>query len=103
MRTEHGWLSLFHGVDAVEHEGRITLCYSAGLVLHDLDQPHRVLYRSPEPVLSPDTVEERTGIVNNVVFPTGIDCKGNGVYDVYYGAADAKVARARLGIEIESV
>jgi len=103
VRTPHGWLSLFHGVDAVEHEGRITLCYSAGLVLHDLDQPHRVLYRSPEPVLSPDTVEERTGIVNNVVFPTGIDTKGDGVYDVYYGAADAKVARARLGVEIAPV
>jgi predicted GH43/DUF377 family glycosyl hydrolase len=96
VRTDQGWLSLFHGVDAVEHEGRITLCYSAGIVLHDLDQPHRVLYRSPEPVLSPDTVEERTGIVNNVVFPTGIDTKGNGTYDVYYGAADAKVARARF-------
>jgi predicted GH43/DUF377 family glycosyl hydrolase len=103
VRTDQGWLSLFHGVDAVEHEGRITLCYSAGIVLHDLDQPHRVLYRSPEPVLSPDTVEERTGIVNNVVFPTGIDAKGNGVYDVYYGAADAKVARARMDVEIAPV
>ena len=103
VRTDHGWLSLFHGVDAVEHEGRITLCYSAGIVLHDLDQPHRVLYRSPEPVLSPDTVEERTGIVNNVVFPTGIDTKSNGAYDVYYGAADAKVARARINVAIEPV
>ncbi|MBV8423882.1 MAG: glycosidase [Candidatus Eremiobacteraeota bacterium] len=103
VRTDKGWLSLFHGVDAVEHEGRITLCYSAGIVLHDLEEPHRVLYRSPEPVLSPDTVEERTGIVNNVVFPTGIDPKGDGTYDVYYGAADAKVARARINVEIESV
>ena len=103
VRTSKGWLSLFHGVDAVEHEGRITLCYSAGIVLHDLEEPHRVLYRSPEPVLSPDTVEERTGIVNNVVFPTGIDPKGDGTYDVYYGAADAKVARARINVEIESV
>lgn len=102
VHTDKGWLSLFHGVDAVEHEGRITLCYSAGIVLHDLEQPHRLLYRSPEPVLSPDTVEERTGIVNNVVFPTGIDPKGNSSYDVYYGAADAKVARARINVEIES-
>lgn len=102
VRTQFGWFSLFHGVDAVEHDGRITLCYSAGIVVHDLERPHRVLYRSPEPVLSPDTVEERTGIVNNVVFPTGIDVKGNGSYDVYYGAADAKVARAHLNVEIES-
>ena len=103
VRTEKGWLSLFHAVDAIEHEGRISLCYSAGIVLHDLERPHRILYRSPEPVLTPDTVEERTGIVNNVVFPTGIDVKDAGAYDVYYGAADAKVARARLTIAIESV
>lgn len=103
VRTEKGWFSLFHGVDAIEHEGRTALCYSAGIVLHDLEQPHRVLYRSPEPVLSPDTVEERIGIVNNVVFPTGIDCKQKDVFDIYYGAADAKIARARMAIGIESV
>jgi predicted GH43/DUF377 family glycosyl hydrolase len=101
VRTEYGWLSLFHGVDAIEHENRITLCYSAGLVLHDLERPHNVLYRSPEPILTPDTVDERTGIVNNVVFPTGIDVKGEGSYDIYYGAADAKIARAHLDVEIE--
>ena len=102
LRTEYGWFSLFHGVDAIEHDGRITLCYSAGVVVHDLEQPHRVLYRSPEPVLSPDTVDERTGIVNNVVFPTGIDVKSKGSYDIYYGAADARVARAHIDVEIES-
>jgi predicted GH43/DUF377 family glycosyl hydrolase len=103
VRTDKGWLSLFHGVDAIEHEGRIAMCYSAGIVLHDLEQPHHVLYRSPEPVLAPESVEERTGIVNNVVFPTGIDVKGKGAFDVYYGAADAKIARAHLNVEIDAV
>jgi predicted GH43/DUF377 family glycosyl hydrolase len=103
VRTKHGWLSLFHGVDAIERDGRTSLCYSAGLVLHDIERPHHVLYRSPEPILTPDTVDERTGIVNNVVFPTGIDQRPDGTYDVYYGAADAKIARARLSVEIESV
>ncbi|MBV8196643.1 MAG: glycosidase [Candidatus Eremiobacteraeota bacterium] len=103
VKTDKGWLSLFHGVDAVEHEGRVTLCYSAGLVLHDLEEPHRILYRSPDPVLSPDTIEERTGIVNNVVFPTGIDCREDGSYEIYYGAADAKIARAKMNIGFSGV
>jgi predicted GH43/DUF377 family glycosyl hydrolase len=51
------------------------------------------VYRSPEPLLDPETVEERFGIVDDVVFPTGIDVLGEGRYDVYYGAADAKIAR----------
>ena len=53
-------------------------------------------YRSPAPVLAPESAEERHGIVNDVVFPTGIDVLGERAFDVYYGAADAKIARARI-------
>lgn len=99
VRTAAGWLSLFHGVDAVEHDGRSSFVYSAGLVLHDIEEPHRVLYRSPTPLMSPGTVDEMTGIVSNVVFPTGIDVKGPSEFEFYYGAADARIARARLDVE----
>jgi predicted GH43/DUF377 family glycosyl hydrolase len=96
LRTDSGWLSFFHGVDAVERGNTLGLYYRAGIVLHDLERPDRVLYRSPEPVLGPVTADERFGIVDDVVFPTGIDARGNGVYDVYYGAADARIALARF-------
>lgn len=52
--------------------------------------------RSPEPVLVPSTTAERFGTVNDVVFPTGIDEVAPGAFDVYYGAADAKISRARF-------
>jgi predicted GH43/DUF377 family glycosyl hydrolase len=48
--------------------------------------------------LGPETPEERIGIVNDVVFPTGIDVRDEGRYDVYYGAADARIARARFDV-----
>jgi beta-1,2-mannobiose phosphorylase / 1,2-beta-oligomannan phosphorylase len=98
VKTSAGWLSFFHGVDALEHAGGASLYYRAGIVIHDLERPDRVVYRSPEPLLDPQTPDERVGIVNDVVFPTGIDVRGEGRYDVYYGAADARIACARVDV-----
>ena len=96
VRIDEGWFSLYHAVDAIELDGRYHMTYSAGIVVHDLDQPHIVRYRSPEPVLAPESHDEVHGIVNNVVFPTGIDVRGDRSFDIYYGAADAKIALARM-------
>lgn len=99
VRIEEGWFSLYHGVDAIEHHGRTAMCYSAGIVVHDIEEPHRVLYRSPKPVLSPRSAEERKGTVNNVVFPTAIDVRPVArSYDVYYGMADSMIGQARLDV-----
>ena len=64
--------------------------------------PDRVLYRSPKPILSPETPRERVGVVDNVVFPTGIDPRpdlADGTYDVYYGMGDHSIGAARLRLE----
>lgn len=97
IRTRDGWLSFFHGVDVVDRSGP-SLYYGAGVVVSALDEPNRVLYRSPEPVLVPETLSERFGTVNDVVFPTGLDPRPDGSFDVYYGAADAKISRARFTV-----
>ena len=96
VRIAEGWFSLYHAVDAIEVDGRYAMTYSAGIVIHDLDQPHIVRYRSHAPVLAPESVDEVHGVVNNVVFPTGIDVLGERAFDIYYGAADAKIGRARM-------
>jgi predicted GH43/DUF377 family glycosyl hydrolase len=96
IRTNLGWMSLFHGVDAVDGPEGPSLCYSAGIMINDVDRPHHVAYRSPRPLLTPETRAERLGTVNDVVFPTGIDARDDGTIDIYYGAADTKIARARL-------
>ena len=100
VRIKEGWLSVFHGVDAVKHaDGHFTVRYSAGLVVHDLMQPHKIRYRSSLPLLQPETEEELSGIVDNVVFPTALDPRpdlGARTFDVYYGMADYKIGLARL-------
>jgi predicted GH43/DUF377 family glycosyl hydrolase len=101
VRIGEGWLSVFHGVDRIIGEDGTSrgVRYSAGILVHDADQPHRIRYRSPAPILTPDVVAEQHGIVNNVVFPTGIDVHPTlapRTYDVYYGMADARVGRVHL-------
>ena len=103
VRIDEGWMSVFHAVDVIDTSGiKPKMRYSAGIVIHDLEQPHKVLYRSPEPVLAPTTATELRGIVDNVVFPTGIDPRsdlGERVFDLYYGMADWSIGAARLSLE----
>lgn len=100
VRIDEGWMSLYHGVDAIEvHPGLYKMSYSAGLVVHAYDRPDHILYRSQTPIFSPETEDERIGTVNNVVFPTAIDVRadlGPRTFDVFYGMADRKIGRARL-------
>jgi beta-1,2-mannobiose phosphorylase / 1,2-beta-oligomannan phosphorylase len=97
VRIAEGWFSIFHGVDAREiAENKYVMQYSAGFVVHDADEPHRVLYRSAEPVMVPEGADETHGIVSNVVFPTAIVQLAERTYEFFYGMADARIGRARL-------
>jgi hypothetical protein len=61
-----------------------------------------ILYRSPEPILTPELPQEKIGTVANVVFPTAIDRRTDlgqpDRYDVYYGMADNRIGVARLDV-----
>ena len=99
IRTPGGWLMLYHGVAGIYEPGRDLqqrLHYAAGVMVHDSEDVTRLLYRSTEPLLEAETTEEQEGIVPNVVFPTGIDDRGEGRADVFYGMADSRIGWARL-------
>ena len=54
-----------------------------------------MLARSTEPLLSPESEEERSGTVDNVVFPTAIE-EVDGRHFVFYGMADSRIGVAEL-------
>lgn len=95
VRTERGWLSLFHAVTRDERRGKDgwepawTRRYTMGALLLDLDDPTRVVGMSRAPVLSPETpYETQGGYRNGVVFPTALLVDGDEAR-VYYSAADS--------------
>ena len=104
IMTRHGWLTVYHGVSELATTpgaGRI-LRYSAGVLILSEQRPHNIRYRSREPVLTPETSQERSGVVANVVFPTAIDRRDDlgtpDRFDVYYGMADNRIGVARLDV-----
>ena len=94
IRTEDGWLEIYHGNRLPEGEQAVG-AYAAGALLLDLADPARVLRRSPTPILEPEADFERRGFVPDVVFPTGIVERGESLL-VYYGAADCAVGVVEL-------
>lgn len=100
--TRHGWLFLYHGVMETTDD---KMCYSAGVIIVSREDPHYIKYRSKEPIMTPETPHERVGIVDNVVFPTGLDRRDDmgtlDRIDVYYGMADKHIGVATLEIPDE--
>ncbi len=92
VHTPAGWLTFYHGVCLSEEGGR---CYQAGFLLLDRDDPRRILARSDVPLFGPETIDERIGMVSNVVFPTAVE-ERNGGLDVYYGMADSRIGVVHL-------
>ncbi len=97
VRIDEGWLAVIHGVDELEHpDGSALLRYCAGVIIHDAQHLDRVLYRSPQPLFVPEVRGEIRSHISHVVFPTGIDRRGEREFDVYYGMADYEIGRGRL-------
>jgi len=97
VRIAEGWLSVIHGVDELAHpDGGALLRYCAGVIVHDSERLDRIVFRSAEPLFVPHSRDELHGTVGHVVFPTGIDRRGEREFDIYYGMADYEIARGRL-------
>jgi len=90
IRTEHGWLAIYHGADASDR-------YCLGALLLDESDPSRVLGRSREPLLAPEAEYERRGFFGNVVFTCGAVTDGDRL-TIYYGAADECTCGAQVSI-----
>ncbi len=91
LKTAHGWLLVYHGVKETV-AGPI---YRVGLALLDLEEPTRVLHRTPGWVLGPHESYEREGDVPNAIFPCGlIHDSASGQLRLYYGASDTSICLA---------
>jgi predicted GH43/DUF377 family glycosyl hydrolase len=80
LRTEKGWLTLYHGVDDAG-------IYRVGVMLLDLENPSRIIARSKNFIMEPEHDYETKGMYNGCVFPTGNTIVDGTLY-VYYGGAD---------------
>ncbi|WP_018756021.1 glycoside hydrolase family 130 protein [Paenibacillus terrigena] len=85
IETDRGWLLIYHGV--------INTCngfvYRMGVALLDIHEPWKVLARSRNYILGPETLYECVGDVPNVTFPcAALTDAETGRIAIYYGCAD---------------
>src|ERR1051326_2256411 len=95
IKTERGWLSIYHGVFETM-DGSV---YRLGVALHDLQNPAKILGVGDSWILQPEDPWELTGYVHNVVFTCGAvadpdDPGRNGEY-LLRNAREARGAPAR--------
>lgn len=93
LKTKHGWLVLYHGVS--KHKG----IYRIGALLLSLKDPTNIIARSTDHIFEPEEEWEKTGIINNVVFPCGMVVRDKKLY-IYYGGGDRVVGVASMKLDI---
>lgn len=93
LLTEQGWLLIYSYIQDYYDEHRRTFSIEAAIL--DAHDPRKVLSRT-ESMLVPQEFYEEYGIVPNIVFPTGLTRRDDGMLDIWYGAADTVCAKASV-------
>lgn len=88
--TRNGIVLIYNGADD-------NLVYRTGIAVFDHNDPGKLLWRSDEPILSPERDWEKVGQVPNVIFVEGMVKQGN-KYLFYYGGADKYVGVAEASV-----
>jgi predicted GH43/DUF377 family glycosyl hydrolase len=88
--TPNGIVLIYNGADD-------KLVYRTGIAIFDRHDPRKLLWRSDEPMFSPEKDWEKAGQVPNVVFVEGM-VKQDKRYLFYYGGADTNVGVAEAPI-----
>jgi len=105
IRTEEGWLLLYHGV-VEKYLGAPTVVsgssvvnttsiYSVGAALFSLKNPRKLIAKAEEPIIVPRQKYEKIGFVNNVVFPTGLIRDENERYLLLFSGGADKVTTVK--------
>jgi beta-1,2-mannobiose phosphorylase / 1,2-beta-oligomannan phosphorylase len=91
LKTDKGWLQIYHGVDQAQR-------YCLGALLLSLDDPRQTIARLPLPLMEPTAPCEREGFFGQVVFTCGALIRGDTLH-IYYGAADETMCLATLPLQ----
>jgi len=98
VKTEHGWLTIYHGV--YRQKGETIGTYCAGAALFDLNDPGKLIGRTKDPIIIPEEPWEKEGFVPDVIFPAGAVMDEYGKHIILYsGASDTYVTAIKLSLE----
>jgi predicted GH43/DUF377 family glycosyl hydrolase len=91
IKTKEGWLIMYHGIS--EYDKR----YRFGALLTKLNKPEEVIARTRDPIFEPETIYEKEGDVQGVVFSCGHALVDDTLF-IYYGGGDKVIGVATVDI-----
>ncbi len=91
VKTKYGWLIFYHGMDKNDPNR-----YKLGAMLVDPNDPRKILYRSPYPILEPDEWYENDW-KPGIIYASGAVVKEDTLF-IYYGGGDKYVGVAYTNI-----
>jgi predicted GH43/DUF377 family glycosyl hydrolase len=94
IKTEYGWLLIYSHIQNYYTSNKI---FGIEAVLLDLDDPRKVIGRTEWPLLVPEAVYEKYGMVQKAIFPSGAVVEGDNL-DIYYGSADTSICKASISL-----
>lgn len=92
IKTNIGWLLIYHAMDRNDPNK-----YKLGAMILDMNDPTKVLYRSPQPILEPDAHYENDGKPGVVYASGAVVLKDNLM--IYYGGGDKHVCIAQTPLQ----
>lgn len=96
IKTKYGWLLFYSYIQ--NYFGGGERVFGIEALLLNLADPHEIVGRTKGPIMVPEEIYEKYGMVPNIVFPSGAILNKNNRVDLYYGAADTVCARASLNL-----
>lgn len=96
VKTKDGWLLFYSYIQ--NYFGGGERVFGVEALLLNLKDPRLIVGKTKGPIMVPEEIYERYGVVPNIVFPTGAILHKNNRVDIYYGAADTVCCRASLNL-----
>jgi len=90
IKTPVGWLVIYSYIKNYFSDNKLFGIEAALLGLND---PRKIIASTDMPLMVPEEIYERYGIIPNIIFPSGALALGNELR-IYYGAADTVIACA---------
>ncbi len=96
LKTKDGWLLFYSYIQ--NYFGGGDRVFGIEALLLDSHDPRVIKGKTKGPIMVPQEIYEKYGIVPNIVFPTGALLHKNGRIDLYYGGADTVCAKASINL-----
>ncbi len=96
LKTKDGWLLFYSYIQ--NYFGGGDRVFGIEALLLDNKDPRLIRGKTKGPIMVPQEIYEKYGIVPDIVFPTGAILHKNNRVDLYYGGADTVCAKASLNL-----